>query len=376
MSESKAFKAEISFAATADEIMAFDKVASKDSDPMDRKAAELMADLKLSVAISADKPLKDLDSLKGGDVNSLGQDPGFDSAFALSGKSGKTFADIRMVDGNLFLKADIEGIAEMADEDASQVKGLAREFPKVVQDAVAGKWISVEGKMLKEFVDKASKGAGAGAAAPAMPSVDPKVAGDLLITVKDVINRNVTFEDKGKQDGADHIYVAAPAKAFADDLLKSLKPALKGIPGLPLDEFPTAAPTDIPDKKIGVDVFVKDGFVSSVVVDLAQFDQDLPADAHLPMKVAFSKDADAAPTAPEGATKFTMADFEEIVGMMMGSKSSSKSKSKVGSTPAAKLTDAQIKELTAAGIPEAQVKLLSQSGMSYAEIKELLGAGS
>ncbi|KQV23950.1 MULTISPECIES: hypothetical protein [unclassified Kitasatospora] len=378
ITDSKTFKAELSFGATADEILAFDKLASDKGEQMDRKTAELMAELKISLAVSADKPLKDLDSFKnaqsGADpLNSLGQDPGYDVAYALSGKSGKSYAELRLVDGNIYVKADVDGIAQLAGEDAGELKDAGAMFPKVIQDALAGKWISIEGKTLKEFAEQATKAAGSkSGGASAAPSVDPKVASGLVNTVKDVLSRNVTFEDKGKQDGAEHIYVAAPAKALADDLLKSIKPVLKDIPGM--EKLPGAAPTDIPDKKIGLDVFIKDGSVSAISFDLAQIDPKLPAEAHLPVKVTFSKDAGEAPKAPDGATKFAMSDFEEIVTSMMGS-AGSKAKAG-GKTAAAPLTAAQIKELTATGITEAQVKLMNQSGMTFEQIKKLLGATS
>ncbi|WP_405019009.1 hypothetical protein OHV05_20710 [Kitasatospora sp. NBC_00070] len=377
ITDGKTLKAELSFGATADEIIAFDKLASAKGDNLDRKTAELMAELKISVAVSADKPLKDLDSFKnaqsGADpLNSLGQDPGFDVAYALAGKSGKSYAELRWVDGNFYLKADVDGVAQLAGEDAGELKDAASAFPKVIQDAVAGKWVEVEGKALKDLAEQATKAAGSKAGgASAAPSVDPKVASGLVNTVKDVLSRNVTFEDKGKQDGAEHIYVSAPAKALADDLLKSVKPVLKDIPGM--EKLPGSAPTDIPDKKVGLDVFIKDGSVSAISFDLAQIDSKLPADAHLPVKVTFSKDAAEAPKAPDGATKFAMADFEQIVTSMMGSKAGGKIG---GGGTAAALTDAQLKELTAKGIPEAQIKVLNQSGMSYEQIKQLLDATS
>ncbi|GAA1174585.1 hypothetical protein F4556_002761 [Kitasatospora gansuensis] len=380
LEDSKTFKAELSFGATADEIIAFDKLASSKGKPMERKAAELMAELKISVAISADKPLKDIEAFKnaqsGADpLNSLGQDPGFDVSYALSGKSGKSYAELRWVDGNFYVKADVDSIAQLAGEDAGELKSAAGAFPKVVQDAVSGKWISIEGKTLKEFADQATKAAGAKkGAASAAPSVDPKVASGLVNTVKDVLSRNVTFEDKGKQDGADHVYVSAPAKALADDLLKSIRPVLKDIPGMG-DELPSAAPTEIPDKKVGLDVFIKDGSVSALSFDLAQIDSKLPAEAHLPVKMTFSKDAAEAPKAPEGATKFAMSDFEEIVTSMMGSKMGAKGGATTGGkTAATPLTAAQVKELVAKGIPEAQIKLLNQGGMTYEQLKMLADA--
>ncbi|BFV57569.1 hypothetical protein KCMC57_up26730 [Kitasatospora sp. CMC57] len=378
ITDGKNLKAELSFGATADEIMAFDKVASSKGEPMDRKTAELMAELKVSVAVSADKPLKDLDSFKNAQTsadpfNTLGQDPGFDVAYALAGKSGKSYAELRWVDGNFYLKADVDGIAQMAGKDAGELKDAAGAFPKVIQDAVAGKWVSVEGKTLKDLAEQAGKAAGSKpGGASAAPSVDPKVASGLVNTVKDVLSRNVTFEDKGKQDGADHIYVSAPAKALADDLLKSVKPVLKDVPGM--EKLPGAAPTDVPDKKVGLDVFIKDGSVSAISFDLAQIDSKLPSDAHLPVKVTFSKDAAEAPKAPDGATKFAMSDFEEIVTSMMGSVGGNAKTG--GKTAAAPLTAAQIKELTALGIPEAQIKLMNSSGMTYEQIKMLLDTTS
>ncbi|MFI5531677.1 hypothetical protein ACIA8O_24405 [Kitasatospora sp. NPDC051853] len=379
VSEGKSFKAEVGFDATADQILAFDKAMTKGkkkSEQLDRKTAELMAGIKLSVAVASDKPLKDVAGLKDGsqitDFNSIPDDLGYDFAYAVTGKDG-ALADLRYVDGTFYAKADVEGIAKIAGEDTAELKQGAAMFPKVIQDALGGKWVSVDTKTFKELAQEATKASGTKTAPSAAPSVDPKVASNLVNTVKDVISRNVTFEDKGKHEGADHIYVAAPAKAFADDLLKSIKPLAKDIPGF--DELPGTVPSDFPDQKVGVDVYIKDGALSGISLDLAQFEKDAPADAHMPIKVTFTKDAEA-PKAPAGATAFTKKDFEDVMGAVMGAAMGGKTpggKTTTGTKPGAgtsTLTDAQIKELAAlGGVPEAQIKLLAQTGMTYDQLK-------
>ncbi|MFB9366378.1 hypothetical protein ACWCYY_15235 [Kitasatospora sp. NPDC001664] len=384
--EGKSFKAELGFDATPEQILAFDKAVSKDkSEQLDQKTAELMSGIKLSVAIAADKPLKDVAGLKEGqaaDLNSIPDDLGFDAAYALTGKDGAALADIRYIDGTLYAKADVDGIAKIAGEDTKELKEGAALFPKVFQDAIGGKWVSIDTKTLKGLAEEAGKAAGSKGSPSAAPSVDPKVASGLVNTVKDVISRNVTFEDKGKHEGADHIYVAAPAKAFADDLLKSIKPLAKDLPGF--DELPATVPSDFPDKKVGVDVFIKDGALSAVSFDLAQFEKDAPADLHMPIKVTFAKDAEA-PKAPTGATAITKKDLEDTMGAVMGAAMAGKGGAPVpggadipGVKPGAgavTLTDAQIKELVALGAPEAEIKVLAQAGMTFEQLKALAAAG-
>ncbi|MFJ8044418.1 hypothetical protein ACIRBX_28325 [Kitasatospora sp. NPDC096147] len=385
--EAKSFKAELGFDATADQIIAFDKAVTKDkSDQIEKDAAELMAGIKLSIAMSADKPLKDVPGLKDGsqatDINSIPDDLGFDFAYGITGKDGAALADLRYVDGTFYGKADVDGIAKIAGEDTKDLKKSTSVFPKVIQDAVGGKWVSVDTKTFKELAKEATAAAGAKGATPSpAPSVDPKVASGLVNTVKDVISRNVSFEDKGKHEGADHIYVAAPAKAFAEDLLKSVKPVAKDIPGF--DDLPSSVPSDFPDKKVGVDVFIKDGALSALSFDLAQFAKDAPADVHLPVKVAFAKDAEV--KAPEGATAFTKKDFEDTMAAVMGAAMGGTTKpgsttgagtGTGGGAAAATLTDAQVKELAAlGGVPEAQIKVLAQAGMGYDQLKALIAAG-
>ncbi|WP_441250551.1 hypothetical protein [Kitasatospora sp. McL0602] len=388
LQEGKTFKAELSLDVTADQLLAFDKAAGDKSDKkLDQKTAAAVAGLSLAVSVSSDKPLKELDALKS--QGATGSDPlaavkGFNLEYVLAGKDGKTYADIRTIDAKPYLKVDVDGIAALAGQDPAEIHAFADEAPaelKIVKDALGGKWVSLDPKLLTDLA-KANPGAAAGAKPSAVPSIDPKTAQSIADAVKSVFSRNVTFEDKGSKDGLDHIVASAPARALADGLLGAVKPLAKDVPGL--KDLPSAAPTDVPDRKIGIDLYLKDGALSSVAFDLAQIDDKLPKDAHLPVKLAFGKDV-APIQAPTGATEFGMSDITGLMGMFtkniaggLGGGASlpglpgAKPGTKPGAGTAAPLTDAQLKELAQNGVTEAQLKLLNQSGLGYDQIKSLM----
>ncbi|GAA0680970.1 hypothetical protein GCM10010193_38350 [Kitasatospora atroaurantiaca] len=364
LGDGKTFKVELSVEATADQLVSFGKATG---DPIERPAAEALAGLSLAVSVSADRPLKEFGAVKKGELDKLADDKSLALEYVLAGKDGKVYADMRQVDAKTYLKIDAEGIAKLAGEDPSEVRAMADEMPaelKVFKDALAGKWLTFDPKLLQEL-NKAPKGKSS--TPSATPSVDPKVAEDLMNSVKDVFSRNLTFDDKGTKDGLDHVVVSAPARGLVNDLLKAFKPLSKDVPSF--GKLPTAAPTDVPDTKIGVDVYLKDGALSSVTFDLAQLDEKAGPGVHLPVKAAFSKDA-AAPQAPTGATEIKTSDIESIM------TSFAKGPGGNGVTPAEPLTDAQIKELARSGMSEAQIKMMNAGGLGYQDIKDMLALKS
>jgi len=364
LGDGKTFKVELSVEATADQLVGFGKATG---DPIERPAAEALAGLNLALSVSADKPLKEFGAVKKGEFDKLTDDKSLDFEYVLAGKNGKVYADLRQVDAKTYLKIDAEGIAKLAGQDPSEVRAMADEMPaelKVFKDALTGKWLTFDPKLLQEL-SKAPKGKSS--TPSATPSVDPKVAEDLVNSVKGVFSRNLTFDDKGTKDGLDHIVVSAPVRGLVNDLLKAFKPLSKEVPSF--GKLPTAAPTDIPDTKVGVDVYLKDGALSSVTFDLAQLDEKAGPGVHLPVKAAFSKDA-AAPQAPADATEIKASDIENIMA------SFAKGADGSGVTPAEPLTDAQIKELAKSGMSEGQIKMMNAGGLSYQDIKDMLAPKS
>lgn len=379
LADGKTFRAELSVEATPDQLIAFSKASG---DPVKPQEAATLAELTLGLSVSSDKPLKDVASFKkaqeSGDFSALAEEKGLDIEYVLAGKSGKTYVDLRVVGSKPYLKVDAEGLVKLAGKDPSEVRAMADQVPpelKIVKDALTGKWVSVDPKLLQELGKDPSLGAltgGAGATPSAKSSVDPKAVQGVLTSIEDVLSHNLTFEDKGTKDGAEHIVASGPARGLADGLLNAVQPLVKDLPkkGAPL---PSKAPTSVPDRKVAADLYLKDGALSSVSFDLAQLDEKAGPDVHFPVKIAFSKDV-APLQAPTGATEFGMADIKNVMGIFTQSVAAKTGQGLPGHSgkPATPLTDAQLKELSQSGMPEAQLKLMNQNGLSYQDIKQLL----
>ncbi|MER5635942.1 hypothetical protein ABT095_03170 [Kitasatospora sp. NPDC002227] len=379
LGEGKSVKAVLSLNATADQLVAFDK-ASSSEDKIDAKTAAAIAGTTLSVAVTSDKPLKEAESAakaQGQSGDATFGAKGMSLEYLLASKDGKAYLDVRSIDGKPYLKLDAEGLLALTGQDSAELKSFLDEVPaelKIVKDALGDKWVSLDPKLLTEL----SKGMPGAAGKPsAAPSMDPKAAESLVQSLKDTFTRSVSFEDRGTKDGVDHIVAIADAKALADGFANAAKPLAGKLPGF--KDLPTGAPSDLTNNKVDIDLFLKDGTLTSLSFDLAQLDDKAGKDVHVPVKLALSQDAGQI-QAPAGATEFGMSDLTNLMGMFtkgmadgLGAKPGALpgSGAGAGAGKAAPLTADQLKELEKLGVSEDQLKLLNASGMSYEDIKAL-----
>ncbi|WP_380283275.1 hypothetical protein [Kitasatospora purpeofusca] len=375
---SKSLSAKLSVDATPDQIEAF---GAATGEKIDKESAAALAAVSLSVAFSADKPLKDIQPSKG-TGGTAPADASLSTSVALTGKGGASLFELRQVGDRAYARADLPGFARLVGEDASEVKELTKGLPAALQGALEGTWVSFDTKEFKEA--GGAGGTGTAGASPA-PTLDPKLSDGLAASLKDILGHDLSFEDKGKQDGKERITVTAPARKLADDLLKAFEPLTKEIPNL--GKLPKTAPKDVPDRNLALDLFLDGGALSAVTFDLAQLDGKAGPGTPLPLRIAFGKDAPAV-QAPAGAATITSDDLGGLLGSFLGGSflGGSLGDGPLGSAgagsdgtggAAAPLTDAQVKELTAGdAMNEEQVRLYNQLGMSYQDIKDLAAMGS
>ncbi|MFJ2867951.1 hypothetical protein [Kitasatospora sp. NPDC087314] len=370
----------ISVDATPEQIVAFGNATG---DKVEQKSAEALSGLSISVAMAADKPLKELDTFKNaqsqGGSQEVTPDKSLRVSYVLSDKKGTALLEYRQVDAKAFVRADAKGLVKLVGEDPAQVDEIAKGLPSElnpVKDVLAGKWVSLD---LQELADAAKKSDGAKSATPTgKPSLDPDTAKQLTNSLKDVFTRTVTFEDKGTADGADHVLMSAPARDVFDGVLNAVKPLSAKFPEQ-FGKLPAKAPADVPDRKIGVDVYLKGGKFSSATFDLAQLSSKAGPGTAFPVKLAFSQ---SAPTvqAPTDATKLTGEDIQNAV-LSLASAGAGTGKGGFGTSakpqagPGTPLTDAQITELTGLGMPKEQILMFNQLGMGYEDIKGLAQEG-
>ncbi|MFD0351336.1 hypothetical protein ACFQ0M_45460 [Kitasatospora aburaviensis] len=142
-------------------------------------------------------------------------------------------------------------------------------------------------------------------------ALDPNSAAQLTESLKDVFSRTVTFEDKGRKDGAEHVLMSAPARKLIDGVLGAVEPLSAKFPGQ-FGRLPAAAPADVPDKAIGVDLYLKDGRFASATFDLAQLEPEAGPGAAFPVKLAFNQSAPVV-QAPAGAVTVSEKDLQNVV---------------------------------------------------------------
>ncbi|MFE6872127.1 hypothetical protein ACFVFS_36995 [Kitasatospora sp. NPDC057692] len=370
LGRSKSFSAKLSVDATADQIEAF---GTATGEKIDKETAAALSTVSLSIAVSADKPLKDVKPSKGTD-GTTAADASLSTSIALTGKGDAALFELRQIGDRAYARADLPSFARLVGEDPSSVKELTKDLPATLQGALEGTWVSFDAKDFKETAG--AGGTGAGGASPT-PSLDPKLSEGLVASLKDILGRDLSFEDKGKQNGKERITVTAPARKLADDLLKAFEPLTQEIPNL--GKLPKTAPKDVPDRNLAVDLLLDGGALSAVTFDLAQLDEKAGPGTPLPLRIAFGKDAPAV-QAPAGAGTVTSEDLGGLLGAFLGGGGPLGSDGPGADGPdaaAAPLTDAQVKELTAGGsMTEEQVRLYNKLGMSYQDIKDLASMGS
>ncbi|MFF0416106.1 hypothetical protein ACFYUY_37465 [Kitasatospora sp. NPDC004745] len=367
----------VSVEATPEQIVAFGKASGEE---VERKSAEALSGLNVTVAMAADKPLKDLDTFKNAQSSGGTQDLTFDRSlrvsYVLADKKGTALLEYRQVDAKGYLRVDAKGLVKLVGEDPAEVDSVTRDLPAdldAVKQALTGSWVSVD---LQELADASKKSDGAKPNAPTgRPTLDPNTARQLTDSLKDVFSRTVTFEDKGKKDGAEHLLMSAPARQLVDEVLKAVKPLSAKFPQQ-FEKLPAKAPAGIPDRKVGVDLYLKGGALSSATFDLAQLEEKAGPDAAFPVKLAFGETAPAV-QAPAGALRITGTDIGNAVLAFAGAAAEKDGPGTAGTagTAGKPLTDAQVKELVGLGMPEEQIRIFNQLGMDYEEIKDLAKNG-
>ncbi|MFK0190400.1 hypothetical protein [Kitasatospora sp. NPDC090308] len=381
LGDAKTVTVDLSLDASSSQLVAFGEAID---DPIEKQAADLLSDLKLSVSVGYDKPLKDAGGFTSGCAaggsGGSAKNEGVTLGYALnSKKDGKTYADFRLVGDKAYLKVDVRGIAQLAGEDGPEFEsGLDQLPPEAapLKDLVGGKWVSVDVAKLQELSQQAAGGgaAGKGATPKPSPSLDPSVLNDFCDSLSDALSDNVTLEDKGKSaDADDVIRVSAPARPLVEALYKSFTGVAKNIPGSP--GLPAEGDfADVPDRKLSADVQIKDGRPQAVTFDFAQLVEKSDWSAHLPLRIGISTDG-TTQGAPTGATEIDLGQLQEMFASMAGGfEDGTDPDVDLGGIdlgPAAPLTDAQYAELGKLGIERSVAESMNHSGLSFEEIKEL-----
>ncbi|MGI5526774.1 hypothetical protein ACQEVX_04895 [Streptomyces syringium] len=263
----------------------------------ERSDADILAGLKLSYAVSYDKPIKDVSE----------DDNSGSGSVALSRNGGKPLLEARTDAKKFYARADFKELGELArlgdksgdsTAGAAAMESLARKADELpasmgnVKSGLKGEWVVIDPETFSEGASAEDN------------KVDAKTQKQVLDAVQKSLGANAKFKDAGKKDGVDHVKVTVPARATAKDITNSLKPVANQL-GDRFDRM-TDDVKDVPDKDITVDVAISDGMVSGLTFDIAEFDEKVKAELPLTLDI---KGNDSKIDLPSGAKPLTPQDL-------------------------------------------------------------------
>lgn len=237
---------------------------------------------------------------------------------------GKTLFELRSVSDTLYLQGDINGILTLAHKPGAlaEFQAHASQLPQFVGAFLADKWISLNAGALSALGGQFGAGG-----ASTNPSQGPK----MLAELKGVLGRDVTVARVGSDSRGDHLRLTGDTRKLAADLRSTIADSVPGGSAL-TDRLGTG---QVPSKAITLDAWVKDGALTELSLDLAQFAPkgQVPAGTHLPITLTFEQSG-AAIAAPAGATPVDLTQLGSLMGAltpgaMSGASASSSSSSSV-----------------------------------------------
>jgi hypothetical protein len=220
-------------------------------------------------------------------------------------------AEIRTVDGVLYARADVDGLAEkfpemQADLDTFRGGLTGADVPAETADAATalldGEWVSVDIQAYLDSVQALVEQVGeAGGVAPDDPTaaLSDMSSAEVRDLLGDALKGAVTSIERreGDDDLGDHLVTHL-------DLRKAYATLRSGLPELE-EQLPPV--DEVPDKQIDVSFWVLDGDLTRIELDLAQF-LDEPA-GHLVLRADVLAPEEI--TAPSDAVEFDVAALME-----------------------------------------------------------------
>jgi len=220
------------------------------------------SDVDSLVAVSKGKISKDVASkLLGSSLTLAGtqaEDPADTKSLVLVNLAGSDALEMRFVDGDLFVRADVADLLETFGEDPAQLDAMAAQVQgqkgfEWVEGALAGEWV-----VMRDAADLAQSLGGTGATVSA--EQQKKIIDDLLNTVE----QNARVTSHGEEETGEHLTASLPIRETVQDLLRFAPTATP--PGMQrsLDE--------LPEGDLKIDFWVADGAVTQLSFDVTQFE--------------------------------------------------------------------------------------------------------
>jgi hypothetical protein len=223
---------------------------------------------------------------------------------------GETPVDIRVVDQNLFLKADVSQLLSLYGQDPAQasetIKGLSQMDAAVpgLSKLAGGGWVSISLTELSSLAARAVK--------PSATTLPSAKGGSLLNDIGAAFNRNQTVVNNGTHDGRTEYTIVAPVRQLAQDLISTLAKdsgtsasamsAVTNELSSSLDSIPAG-------QRATVQLWVKDDKAQEIDFDLNQFANKYPFP--VPLKIVIGDGSVV--KAPSGATAIDLSPLAAML---------------------------------------------------------------
>ena len=227
--------------------------------------------------------------------------------------------ELRYVGKKLFVRADVPGIARLMDASTDEinatVEGLAQAGFGFLKDAAAGKWLEADLGGLGDMFKGLAQQFGGGAAAGGSTTSSSGPSASQFKQAKDAIGKalrdNTAIARQKSDDIGDHYVVTVNSLR---NLYSAVLPVLSQFP-LPTGRPPAAS--EVPDRPVTIDAWVKGGRIVRLELPLHPFDTKA-GPGRVAVRVDIDRDASAV-TAPAGAVNVDVAGLlQKFVQTMMG----------------------------------------------------------
>lgn len=287
---------------------------SGDVTPSDRRAIAVVAGGDITVEVKGDK---NLSSYKPGDKQHPAVEFKVDS-------NGSSIVDVRSVDQTAYFHVDVSKILQIAGQPASKLTDLQRQIPPTLgfaKDLLAGKWVSLNLPQAQTLLKSISGAAGAQA-----PSA--KQGQQLVNRLKATLlaDTTVTRPSTGGDQG-DHLVLTARTRQVLTDVASDLSSVL------PSQAFSQFRPSDVPDRTVTIDAYVKDGILSKLSLETTQFasaaDKAKLNGTKVPLVLTFDTSGPSI-DAPSGATPIDLSKLGGLLGQLGAASSSASGSATAG----------------------------------------------
>ena len=184
------------------------------------------------------------------------------SSLVLVNIAGNDDLEVRFVEGDLYLRADIASILETFGQDPSQLDAITSQVEgqagfEWVDEAIAGDWL-----VIKDALALAEQ---LGGASTINGEQQRQLVNELLRTVE----QNATVTEEGEDDAGTHLRATLPLRETVQDLMNAFPDT--GMAGADMEE----SLKDVPEADIPLDFWISDGTVSQIAFDVTAFAEAL-----------------------------------------------------------------------------------------------------